>query len=188
MQVVFAYDQQDGTLESFAKLAKPMKEELERIFADCVLHWELGDHEPGQAYELNHLKDDSFRLVTDPRDCITARIMKMRLSGCTNGRRILIEIDRDNPDETIHKAIEECLDTDGIPIWQWNVSGVSICFEFHPMPGRKPGQQTIDISFPRSCSLRSARPERIETIQKYLKLWKIDCVPTNKDRLVAVGA
>ena len=61
-----------------------------------------------------------------------------------------------------------------LPLWQWNVSSASIRFEFLPMSGWIPGQQTVDISFPRSCNLRSARSERVEIIQKYLKLWNID--------------
>lgn len=188
MQIVLAYDRVEGTLESYAKLNKPLKEQLERLFADCILHWNLGDHEPDKAYQLDHLNDESFELATSPRDCLSAQIVKMRLAGRTNRRRLLIEIDRSQPGESIHTALRECLNTEGIPLWHWNVAGVSIRFEFQAMPGRKPGHQTIDINFPRSCNLRSARPERVELIQKYLKLWGIDCVAAGKDGLVAVGA
>lgn len=187
MLVVFAYDRDEGTLETFAKLPKPIKERLEGIFAAAILHWELGTHEPDAAYELNQLKDEDFKLKTDAEDRVRVRIHKMRLSAKHSGRRVHIEIDDDDPDDNIHKAIAECVNFDVIPLSEWNVTQVTFCFEFLPLDGRKPGQQSFDVTFPRSCSLRNARPERVELIQKYLKRWKIDRVGTTSPSPVTVG-
>src|SRR5262245_17340499 len=55
--VVFAYDRNLGTLETYAKLPKPNKERLEWIFASRILAWNLGRYEPDPAYDLDHLKD-----------------------------------------------------------------------------------------------------------------------------------
>lgn len=187
MLIVFAYDRDEGTLETFARLPKPIKERLEIVFADAILHWELGTHEPDAAYELNQLKDSSFSLNTDGADNVVVRIRKMRLSGKHSGRRIHIEVDDDDPDDNIHKAIEECINLDEVPLSEWNATQVTFCFEFLPLDGRKPGQQSFDVTYPRSCSLRNARPERVELIQKYLKRWNIDRVATAAPSSVAVG-
>lgn len=173
--IVFAYNQAEGSLEMCAKgLHKPVKEKLERIFAGAVLHWDLGGFDPDAAYELDQLKDPFFDLRTDPADRVSVRIRKMRLSSTNSGRRILIEVDDDDPDDDIHKAIEECINLDNAPLSEWHATLVTFCFEFKAMDGRKPGRQSFDVGYPRSCSLRNARPERVELIQKYLKRWKID--------------
>src|SRR6056297_672954 len=44
MQVVFAYDSREGSLETYAKLPKRMKEGLEGCFTGCILNWKLGEH------------------------------------------------------------------------------------------------------------------------------------------------
>lgn len=187
MLIVFAYDRTEGTLETFAKLPKPMKERLEGIFAAAILHWELGTHEPDAAYELNQLKDVTFKLKTDAEDRVRVRIHKKRLSAKHSGRRVHVEIDDEDPDDNIHKAIAECINLDEMPLSEWNVTQVTFCFEFLPHGDRKPGQQSFDVTFPRSCSLRNARPERVELIQKYLKRWKIDRVGTTAPSPVTVG-
>jgi hypothetical protein len=187
LHIVFAYNREDGSLDTYAKLTKPIKEGLEVIFADTILHWELDAYDPDAAYELDQLKDAWFDMTTDPADQLRVRIRKLRLSSKHNGRRVLIEIDDDDPDDDIHTAIEECVHLEAVPLSEWHVTLVTFCFEFLPMPGRKPGRQTFAVCYPRSCSLRNARPERVEIIQKYLKRWKIDLAKSPTPDLVPVG-
>jgi len=186
--IVFAYHRDEGSLETFAKLTKPLKEQLEAIFADAILHWKLGPHEPDAAYELNQLKDEAFGLELEAKDCLRVRIRKMRLSAKHSGRRIHVEIDDADPGDDIHKAIRECVNLEEIPLSEWNATQVTFCFEFLPMEGRKPGKHSFDVTYPRSCSLRNARPERVDLIQKYLKRWQIDRVGSPKSGPVAVGS
>ena len=61
------------------------------------------------------------------------------------------------------------------PLSEMDVTLITFCFEFDAVDGRKPGTATFDVAFPSSCGLRNQRPERIALIQKYLKLWKVDC-------------
>lgn len=182
--IVFAYSGQEGTLETFARLPKVMKEQLEGIFSEAVCHWELGPHEPDAAYELNQLKDPAFDLTPDPADRLRVRIRKLQLSAKFGGRRLLVEVDED---DDVHRAIDECLNLERAPLSEWNVTRVSFCFEFLPLDGRQHGRQSFEVGHPRSCNLRNARPERVELIQKYLKRWNIDRVAAFADDLVAVG-
>lgn len=186
--VIFAYNREEGSLELFAKLPKRLKERLETIFAETILHWELGPHEPEAAYELNQLKAPSFDLRPDPEDRLRVNVRKMRLSAKHSGRRIHVEVDDDDPDDDIHKAIRECVNLDQFPLSEWNATQATFCFEFLPLDGRKHGRQTFDVTYPRSCSLRGARPERVELIQKYLKRWGIDRVPAVEIGSVAAGS
>lgn len=185
--IVFAYNREEGSLETYAKLTKPVKEELEVLFADAILHWKLDAYDPDAAYELDQLKDPSFDLTPDPSDQLRVRIRKLRLSGKHSGRRLLIEVDDEDPDDNIHKALEECVNLETVPLSEWHATLVTFCFEFLPLDGRKHGQQSFDVGYPRSCSLRNARPERVELIQKYLKRWKIDRVATPEESPLAVG-
>jgi len=170
--IVFAYSQNEGSLELYAKgLSKSLKEELEAAFSEAILHQELNGFSPNAAYELNQLRDSNFNLTTDPADQIRVHVRRMRLSMPNSGRRVTIEIDND---DDIHMAINACINLDDAPLSEWNVTQVTFRFEFLPLDGRKPGSQSFDVSFPRSCSLRNARPERVELIQKYLKRWNID--------------
>ena len=186
--VVFAFDRVEGSLDLFAKLTKPVKEQLEFAFAKSCLGWDLSPNEPEKAYELNHLKDMFFDLKTDPEDNMRVTITKMRLSSKTNGRRVHVEIDRDDPSDNIDMALRDVLNLEENPLEDWNATTVTFCFEFLARDGRKAGKQTVDVSFPRSCSLRDSRPDRVELIQKYLKRWKIDCVSEPKQATFAVGA
>ncbi len=185
--VVFAYDRNLGTLETYAKLTKRHKERLEWIFASRILAWNLGPHEPDPAYELDHLKDPTFELAVDPADLIRVRILKMRLQA-PNGRRLLVEIDDRDSEDNIHCAIQDCVNLELMPLERWSVSQVTFCFEFLFKDNRKPGQMSFEITYPRSAGLRNARPERVELIQKYLRRWGIDCVETAEDDLVVVGS
>lgn len=185
--IVFAYNREEGSLETYAKLTKPVKEKLEGLFASAILHWELDAYDPDAAYELDQLKDASFDLTPDPSDQLRVRIRKLRLSGKHSGRRLLIEVDDEDPDDNIHKALEECVNFETVLLTEWHATLVTFCFEFLPLDGRKHGQQSFDVGYPRSCSLRNARPERVELIQKYLKRWKIDRVATPEESPLAVG-
>lgn len=165
-----------------------MKENLEGCFSECILNWKLGEHVPGKTFEMNQLKDPYFRLATDPQDRIAAEVVKMRLAHKTNGRKLDVAIDRTVPGESIYKAIDQTIRTDMTSLSQWNVIAVAIHFEFLPKAGRKTGRQTITVSFPNTCNVRSERSERVEIIQKYLKRWNIDCGRPTPAGSMAVGA
>lgn len=185
--IVFAYDQAEGSLELYARgLHKPIKEQLERLFADAVLREELRAFAPDAAYELDQLKDPHFDLQLDPGDRIDVRIRRLRLSSACTGRRLVVEVD-DDPQDDIRRAIDECVNLDDLPLSQWHVTQATFCFEFLPADGRKPGRQSFDVGYPRSCSLRSARPERVEVIRKYLKRWKIDRAESAESAVLPLG-
>ncbi len=91
-----AYDQDAGSLESYAMLPKRMKEGMENFFTTCILHESLSDQLPGRPFEMNQLKESGFHFATAPQDCIDAQVVRMRLAHQANGRKLDIAIDRKN--------------------------------------------------------------------------------------------
>ena len=70
--------------------------------------------------------------------------------------------------------MEDYLDAKEFPKSQFHITQATLRFEFLPLPGRKSGSATFDVTWPNTCGLRDQRPERVTIIQKYLKRWKID--------------
>jgi hypothetical protein len=170
--VVFAYNHIEGSLELHAKVPAKLKRQLEQLFADIVLETELGPWEPDAAYDLDHLKDRSFSLATDPEDRVRVQIRAMRFSGRNTGRRNTVELSDD--EDNIHDAVEEWINKRNVSFSQVHATKVTFRFQFLELDGRKPGTETFDVTWPSSCNLRGRRPERVEIIEKYLKRWKID--------------
>ena len=187
-QVAFKDHRFDGALEMSADLKKSQKEELERLFASCILGWVLPPYDPQQSYQLNHLKDESFRLTTDPVDQIRVRIEKMAVYNQSTGREHVLTVRKQDPDDSIHEAIQEELNLVRIPLWQAEVKSIVLHFDFLATHTRRRGSSRITVLAPRCCNLRGASTERAEVFQKYLKLWNIDCAAIPKQTPVAVGA
>lgn len=188
LDIVYAYEPTKKSLELYAKkLPKNTKEQLEVFFAQTILHEKLPKYDPQVVYELDHLKHEFVNLKTDHADHVSVRIRRLRLLNPSESRTVEITIDDSKPNETIGKAIREVMRIEESPLTQWRVTFVTFRFIFHPMDGRKHGRQSFDVGYPRSCSLRNARPERIELIQKYLKKWDIDLADPPKYAAVSVG-
>ena len=174
-QVVFAFNPSEGSLEVYApKVPAKVKFELEQVFAQIVLNLELPPWNRKAVYELDQLKDRGFSLATDPEDAIRIRICKMRLSSLTSQRRIVLDAGNAGKSDDVHEMMEDYLDAKEFPKSQFHITQATLRFEFLPLPGRKSGSATFDVTWPNTCGLRDQRPERVTIIQKYLKRCKID--------------
>jgi hypothetical protein len=174
-QVVFAFNPSEGSLEVFApKVPARVKLKLEQLFASVVLKVELPPWSRKSVYELDQLKERGFQLATDPEDAVRVRICKLRLSSLTNSRRVILDASSNGKSDDVYEMMEHCLDAKEFPKSQYHITQATLRFEFLPLPGRKPGAATFDVTWPNTCGLRDQRPERVFLIQKYLKRWKID--------------
>lgn len=173
--VVYAFNPSEGSLEVYApKVPAKLKLLLEQAFARVTLGVELPPWNTHSAYELDQLKDRSFSLATDPEDAIRVRISRLRLSALTTSRRILLDASSDGKSDDVYEMMEHYLDAKEFPKSQFHITQATLRFEFLPLPGRKPGSASFDVTWPNTCNLRNQRPERVPVIQKYLKRWKID--------------
>jgi hypothetical protein len=170
--VVFAYNRQEGSLEVSAQMIPKIKTCLEKIFAQEVFGITLPPWEPDAVYDLDLLKDRSFKLDTSPQDKIRVQVRSLRLVGPENGRRNTIEVT--DKDDDIHAAIDEWINKRNISLAEVHVSQATLRFEFLEKPGRKPGIETVEISYPNCCALNNRRPERVAIIRDSLKRWQLD--------------
>lgn len=186
--IAFAYRRDEGSLEMSGRVPQALKSQLEEIFAEAVLGVSLGPWDPSACYQLDHLKDRSFRLETDPEDRLRVSILGMRLALRNSGRRLFVGVDVNNPSGNIHKALEECLNREHVPLSDVMVTRVTFCFEFLPLAGRVPGLVKFDVGRPNTCTLRNVRADYVELIAKYLRLWRIDLARRLAVALAATGA
>lgn len=171
-EIIFAYRQDDGTLETFAQVPPRLKRELDEAFAWLILETSLGPALPKRVYDLNRLKACRFQLNTDPRDHVHARIRRLELSLPDHFRRITLD-SRLGADDDVLRMVEECLNDEHVSLDTVNVSRAAIQFQFDRSGGRKPGSMTVEVASPDRCNLRSQRPERVSVVQKHFRLWRI---------------
>ena len=172
-EIVYAYHQQLGTLELFARVMPRMKPILEDIFGQVILGTDLSQRGQRRPWDLNRLKDRYFCLETDPQDEVRASICKLRLDVPHYGR-VTVEPNRRNQKD-VFEVIEECLNDERV---DWNDIEISLAtfrFQFENRASRKPGTLTFDVSAPDHCTIKSRLPERVALTQKYLRRWRIAC-------------
>lgn len=172
-ELVFAYEQTNGTLELFAKGSRKLKEDLEDIFAEVILKEKLEFCYHPQVYQLDHLKYRSFPWATDPEDQIAVRVKQMRFKLVNNQRKIILEADAELGQNDIYDAIDECLNLGEIPVSSLLLTQITIEITLSGLPGRKAGSMTFTISTPNSCNLRDQRQERVDLALKYMQKWEI---------------
>jgi hypothetical protein len=95
-EIVFAYSQEDGTLELFAKMPTNMKVKLETLFGQIILEQDIGPQPYVRPYDLNRLKDRYFNLETDTEDGLAAAITALRLDTPEEGH-IALQPSRKRP-------------------------------------------------------------------------------------------
>ena len=171
-EIVFAYQAEDGTLELFAKVAPLVKPKLECLFGQIILGADLGPKCHAQPFNLNRLKDRYFCLETDPNDCVSVSIKRMRLDVPLLGR-LTVEPDSTGRGGDVYKVIDDCLNGETVSWDDVKISLATFHFRFEARPGRKVGTLKFDVAYPDRCSIKSTRPERIELTRNYLRRWRI---------------
>jgi len=167
-EIVFAYDNIHGTSELSAKLSKPIKEALEGIFLRNILSVTPQGKEE-QPFDLSMLLDPNFELAVRPEDRIRARVVGLTVNWGTGGLTTSYKSGRGvSVREFALKRINEHCQTRKLP----DVIKAKLRFEFFGDSGR-PKSLTFEISVPCSCTLKHQDPARVETVQYYLKLWRI---------------
>lgn len=178
-EIIFAYQQEEGTLQLFAQVPTRLKSTLEDSFAWNILSERLGERQPREVYHLDRLKDPRFRLDTDPDDGLLVRVRRLRIDFPDKSRRIVLESKQGESDDVL-QMFEECLNTERVQRDEVSVSLATFQFHFRPTTGRGRGTMTFDVACPNTCSLRAQHPERVELARKYLCRWRIAHV--RKDR------
>lgn len=171
-EIVFAYHQPTGTLETSAVLPTKLKAPLEAAFAWMILDTEVGQRIPRQVYHLDRLKDRDFRLETIPTDEVHVELKRLRLDLADRSRRIILE-SRDGESHDVLRMVNECLNDEEVPLDEVTITSATLRFLFRKTSRRRSGSMTIDVSAPNTCNLRSQPAERAEVAQRHLRMWRI---------------
>jgi hypothetical protein len=172
-EIVFAYKEDEGTLELFAKVAPGIKPRLESLFGQVILGADIDARNPGRPYDLNRLKDRYFCLETDPEDRVEASISRLRLDVPHLGRFTIEPDQQHTACCDIYEVIDECLNDQAV---RWDDVAITLAtfrFRFAPLNGRRAGALSFDVTQPDHCSIRSRKPEFIALTRKYLRRWRI---------------
>jgi len=173
---VFAYCPTDGTLELFAKGGRKVVGPLQTLFCKAVLDTDVDPADPAEtAYQLDHLKNRSVALPTDPQDRIAevqVRSLRLEVVGAPR-RRITLDADPQGHRGDIYQMIDNYLNADALPSATLRVTHVKFCLTFMNEGQGRPKTLTFNVG-PNSCDLKS-KPEDMRAVgERCLKLWRID--------------
>jgi hypothetical protein len=173
---VFVYCPDDGTLETFVRGAKSVREPLESLFCQATLGVEVGPASPDQAaYRLDGLKDPLFAFPTDPADGVAeVRVRRLRLEVVSSpGRRVTLEAGPRDQRDAIHQMFRDYLNAENLPISALRVVQTTFMLTFHSEGGAKPRTLSFDVSHPNSCDLKSKSDDLRAVGERCLKLWGV---------------
>jgi len=173
---VFAYCPTDGTLELFAKGGRKVVGPLQTLFCKAVLDTDVDPADPAEtAYQLDHLKNRSVALPTDPQDRIAevqVRSLRLEVVGAPR-RRITLDADPQGHRGDIYQMIDNYLNADALPSATLRVTHVKFCLTFMNEGQGRAKTLTFNVG-PNSCDLKS-KPEDMRAVgERCLKLWRID--------------
>ncbi len=145
-EIVFAYDREEGTLETHARVPTRLKPLLEEAFCRIALGAEPEPVQRQVIYNLNVLKKVLFQLPTDPEDRVAAKVCRVRLAIPDSQWNITLEAARNGARDEMAEMIGECLHEENIPLERVNVTSTRFRMDFHAINGRRPGSLTFDVS------------------------------------------
>jgi hypothetical protein len=171
-EIVFAYSRSTGTLELSARLNKPLKQQLEELFAWYVLQEQIGPRSRERVFDLNQLKRSVFQLETDPADQVVACLRKIRFDLPDRVHSITLE-SKGGTREDMQQMVQDCLNRERLSLEELEVSHAQFQLHFASSTPRGRGTMTFDVSHPDRCNLRRHQPERVAVAQKHLKMWNV---------------
>jgi len=172
---VFAYSPEDGTLETYAHGGVKVTGALQSLFCRTVLDTEVDpDDDAKTVYQLDHLKERSVRLPTDPGDRIAeVRVRSLRLEVVGSPRRrITLDADPRGERGDIYQMIARYLNSERLPLTALRVIHVRIGLTFMAEDGARPKTLTFNVG-QNSCDLKSKTDDMRAIGERCLKLWGV---------------
>ena len=174
-EVIFAYHQQQGTLELYAKGGKAVVHALQSLFARTILHTELPPEAGKPEYSLDILLNPDFEFATDPEDDIekvAIHALIFTVLGKSPNFRIHIKTPKDEGRDSIHDVLDTALTQRSYSRTMLRVQKVTLCLYLSGRGRRK--KLSFNVSLPNGCNLKSQSPELTALGRKYMLRWGID--------------
>lgn len=178
INMVFAYDQRFGTLDTYNLGGVAVARVLQRIFCDAVLKHELIDEQVFKsAFQIDRLK---FR-KNMPKPMVQTGVTRARITcldfsyaGVGKQRRHRITIDDAVRDDEIYEVMEHDLNRDHVPLNLVSVRFVRILLDIE-LDGMK-RKMAIELTR-NSCTLKSHVEELRVIGEKFIQENDIDVQP-----------
>jgi hypothetical protein len=174
-EVIYEYHPIHGTLDLYAQGDKELRLDLQKLFADAILHEEIGEENKAKPpYNLNCLKDRAMAFPTEPTDNIKGvRVREVRLAVIGDeGCRMTFQVRPGGGPSALHDLIQRAIHEERLPMSMVNVASavIEICFGSNGNGREK--VLPFRLSYPDSCNLKD-RPEH-RVAKKYLRIWGLE--------------
>ena len=178
INMVFAYDEQFGTLDTYNLGGSNIAVVLQKMFCDAVLGHDLVDKAVlKSAFDIERLKYRGNMPVAMPHIGIT-RVWISRMGfnyhGVGNRRSHTFNVDNPLRDDEIYSVMEHDLNGDNVPLSLISVSYVRIMLEIE-LNGVK-RRMAIDLR-KNNCTLKSNADELRKIGERFLQETGIDVQP-----------
>lgn len=173
-EVVFAYNQTEGALDTFVRGGKTAAEPLCELFSETILGQKLPPANSAKPpYQLDQITDRGFTFSTDAIDNIsgvTVQLLKLSIRG--RGRaRVTLEPQKE-AGHNIHKMLEDDLNSKKLPRELLRVQRAVLKIG---LAGRgRTKAMTVSIGLPNHSNLKSHKEDLRLLGEKYLRKWKIN--------------
>lgn len=164
--VVFAYDQERGTLDTAADVPPGLKDKLDAAFATACLDHVLGPCPKGPVYHLELLADPEFRFVTEPADGLTMTLRKINLQLPNSEREIDLTNHRGKDRDMT--PLFRCLDSTHVTLDEVQVKSARLEARFAGCGETTAGSVTFYLSR-RTCNLRDQPEVRAAAVRRCLE-------------------
>ena len=169
-EILFAVDTVEGTLETAAKLRKPLKDELEDIFIRTMY-----DTEPpptdGTVYVIDAMKYPDFPMPTNPEDCVRVETGMMSIKWNFQKRATAFGVERG---DDIHDSVACYMSREELTLDKAELQRIRLRFFFAPRPDRRAGMVTAEICESSSnCIINCKDSSKVDVIHKCFRNWGV---------------
>jgi hypothetical protein len=162
-EVVFAFDQAKGVLQTAANVPPKVKDKLDQAFARHCLDHPLGPFLPGPAYHLDLVLEADFAFITEAADGVHLRLRKACLEFPDSDRGIDLTNDPDRDSDLW--PLLGCLDPRRVTLEAMRVKSIRVEAVFDATDEEPAGSVTFHVSR-RTCNLRDQPERRVRLIEK----------------------
>jgi hypothetical protein len=164
--VVFAYDERTGMLETAADVPPRVKDKLDAAFADACLGHVLGPCPKGAVYHLDLLADRDFKFVSEPEDGLTMTLRKVNLEFPDSERAIDLTNHRGKDEDM--RPLFDCLDQNRVVLDAMRVKSARLEAKFDGYGEAAAGSVTFYLS-QNACNLRDQPEARVAAVRRCLE-------------------
>jgi hypothetical protein len=174
-EVVFAFDADDGVLDTYAPVKRAARLDLHDQFLSVALPTPPAEiAAAGPEYQLDRLLDRSRPLVTDPADGVTeVRVVAVTVAPPRSGRRLELRGDPNAGPLDALDALDEYFSADERSHPDLHLTAATFAVKYRRPTDDRVRSLTFRVSYPDTCTLKNEPDDRRRLGERLLRLWGI---------------